>query len=144
MFSHSNQRLTKKSQLPESRGDRAPFESHLIYNVVERTLFGPGKLGLKHEDRFSPIPLQFLAFLCSIVRQIVSLIITPRLTLSWDVQCNHVISCYRRGSFDREEHLQSSVQEQAFRNYLALLVEMQGEREDAIRQICTMMYDNAR
>ncbi|KAF8597065.1 hypothetical protein BDV93DRAFT_562728 [Ceratobasidium sp. AG-I] len=110
--------------LPEIRGDRAPFESHLMYAVVGGTVFGPGKMGIVHAARFSPIPIRFLAFLCSI--------------------CNHVIYCYRHGAFNREEHLKSSVQEQAFQEYLALLVEMQGERPNAIELICAMMYDNCR
>ncbi|KAF8593939.1 hypothetical protein BDV93DRAFT_565965 [Ceratobasidium sp. AG-I] len=109
---------------PESGGDRAPFESELIYVIVGRTLFGPGKLGIVDAARFSPIPIRFLAFLCSI--------------------CNHVIYCYRHGAFDWDEHLKSSVQEQAFQEYLALLVEMQGERPNAIELICAMMYDNCR
>lgn len=59
-------------------------------------------------------------------------------------QCNHVIYCYRRGSFNQDEHLKSSIQEQSFREYLALLAEMQQARPLALRVLCASMYKEAR
>ncbi|KAF8594468.1 hypothetical protein BDV93DRAFT_565415 [Ceratobasidium sp. AG-I] len=109
---------------PEVPGDHDPFESKFIFMVVARTLFGPGELGVKHAARFSPVPVRFLAFICSI--------------------CNHVIYCYRRGSFVYDEHLKSIVQEQSFHGYLVLLDDMQRNREVVLREICAAMYDQGR
>ena len=51
----------------EEMRNHLPFESDFIFMVVARTLFGPRKLGLKYPARFAPVPIRFLAFLCSVV-----------------------------------------------------------------------------
>lgn len=66
-------------QNPEGEGghDHLPLESALIFKVVACMLFVPAKLGLKHAGQFTPVPLQFLAFLCAIVSCFVHIHETP-------------------------------------------------------------------
>ncbi|KAF8593809.1 hypothetical protein BDV93DRAFT_566128 [Ceratobasidium sp. AG-I] len=104
--------------------NRLPFESNFIFKAVARALFGPSKLGLKHPGWFAPVPVRFIAFICSI--------------------CNHVIYCYRRGSFNSDEHLNATMQEHSFQEYLEDLDDMHRHRAAALRQICASMYDRAR
>lgn len=58
--------------------------------AVARILFGPGKMGIKHADRFNPIPIRFLAFLCAIVSHsaLVRVILTK---FSHQVQSRHLL-----------------------------------------------------
>lgn len=68
---------------------------------------------------------------------------TRRTQVNFHFQCNHVIYCYRKGFFDRNEHLNESMQEIAFQKYLADLREMHNHRASALRRICALMYDIA-